>query len=229
MFMILHVNRHFLFNVYRDLDRVWLRDMHRDGIRLRYVYMVRDRDRYLNLHFHGVWNFLFYGEWNFLLNIYGIGLRNFNRIRLLNLDFDRNLHYVGDFLLYRDGVRLRDRILYFLRDDSGLHMVLVLDLIHRPIMVFQMLSQDASLHHTLTVSPRQRGGEEHQKTIDLRQTRRIHVFLNEAYTVIPREIYGLLLAGTNFMLVFIHCFEYCVQCKLQCLQFSRQSMVISNA
>lgn len=182
MFVLLYVNRHFLFNVYRDLDRVWLRDMHRDGVRLRYAYIVRDRDRYFNVHFHGVWNFLFYGEWNFLLNIYRIGFRNFNRVRLLNLDFNRNLYNVGDFLLYRDGVRLRDRKLHFLRDDSGLHMVLVLDLIHRLMMGFEMLSEVASLHHILTVSFYQQGSDEQHKKIDLRQIRRIPVFPNEAQT-----------------------------------------------
>lgn len=168
--MLLHVNRHFLLDIHRNFDGVWLRDMHMDGIWLRYMYVVRDRNWHLNLHLHGVRHFLFYGIWNFLLNIHRIRLRNFNRVGLLDLDCKRNLHCVGNFFLHRDGIRLRNGILYFLRDDGGLDMVLMLDLmplVLGQMVMCEMLSEDAPLHHIPAVFLCQRRGEECQKTEDL--------------------------------------------------------------
>ena len=78
MVMRLNVNWHLLLDIHRNFDGVWLRDVHRDGIWFRYMYVVGDRNWYLNLLLNGVRHFLFYDEWNFLLNIHRIRLRNFN-------------------------------------------------------------------------------------------------------------------------------------------------------
>ena len=150
MVMLLHVNWHFLLNVHRNFNGVWLRDVHRDGIRLRDMYVVRNSNWYLNLNLDGIRHFLFYDEWNFLLNINRIRLRNFNWIGLLDFNLNRDLHWVRDLFLHRDWVRLRNRIFYFLCDDGGLDMVLLFDLVSLvlgKIVICEMLSEDAPLHH----------------------------------------------------------------------------------
>lgn len=180
MVMRLHVNWHFLLDIHRNFDGVWLRDVHRDGIWLRYIYVVGDRK------LDGVWHFLFYDEWNFLLNIHRIRLRNFNCVGLLDLNLNRNLHCVRDFFSYRDGIRLRKRIFYFMCDDGGLDVVLLLDLVSLvpgQIVMCEMLSEDAPILHGPAVFLCQRRGKECHKIESLRKIMRFAIFTKEADTV----------------------------------------------
>lgn len=129
MVMRLRVNWHFLADMHRNFDGVWLRDVHRDEIWLRYMYVVGNRNWYLNRHLDRVWHFLFYDEWNFLLNIHRIRLRNVNCVGFLDHNLNRNVHSVRDLFLYRNGIRLRKRIFYFMCEDGGLEVVHLLDLV----------------------------------------------------------------------------------------------------
>jgi len=185
MVMSLQVNCYFLLDIHRNFHGVWLRDVHRDGIWLRYMYVVGDRNWYLHLHLDGVWQFLFYDEWNFLLNIHRIRLGNFNWVGLLDLNLNRNLHCVRDLFLQPDGIRLRKRVFYFMCDDGGLDVVLLLDLVSLvpgQIVMCEMLSEDAPLHHGPAVFFCQRRGKDCQKTESLRKIRRFATFIKEADT-----------------------------------------------
>jgi hypothetical protein len=98
---------------------------------------------------------------------------------------------------------LRDRDLDLLRDDSGLH-VIVLDPIRRPMMRLEMVSDDPSLRHILTVYFCQRGNADQQKTTDLHQITSIPVILTRLGTrrcqnmisVMPLKIFCLCHEGT---------------------------------
>jgi len=186
MVMRLHEYWHLLLDIHRNFDGVWLRDVHKDGIWLRYMYVVGDRNWYLNLLLDGVWHFLFYDKWNFLLNVHMIRLRNFDLIGLLDLNLNRDLHCVREFFLHRDGIRLRKRIIYFMCDDGGLDMVLLLDLVSLVLgqmAMCEMLSEGAPLHHGPAVFLCQRRSKECQKTENLRKIRRFATFIKEAHTI----------------------------------------------
>lgn len=183
--MRLHVNWHFLLDIYRNSDGVRLRDVHRDGIWLRYMYVVTDRNWYLNLHLDRVWHFLFHDEWNFLLNIHRIWFRDFNWVGLLDLNSNRNLHCVRNLFLHRDRIRLRNRIFYCLCDDGGLDVVLLLDLVSfvlGQIVMCETLSVVTPLHNVPAAFLCQRRGKKCQKVENLWKMRRCATFIEKAET-----------------------------------------------
>jgi len=96
-----------------DVDGVWLFDMDRDLIRDRNF--VRDINRVRHSFLNSIGDLLF--------DVYRVGLDYFYRVRLLNLDFNRHLNWVRNFLLNSHRIGLFNGDLHFLVDDDCLDLL----------------------------------------------------------------------------------------------------------
>ena len=101
-------------------DGHWVRDGYMNGVGLLYVHGHLVGDRHLVGYLHGVWHFLLDWVRNLLLDVDRVGFYDFYRVGFLYLNFDRDLHGVGDFLLYGDGVGFLHGDFDFLVDDDSL-------------------------------------------------------------------------------------------------------------
>jgi hypothetical protein len=119
-FVFLDVDRDFLLDVHRHLDRVGLRDRDLHRIRLGNMNGVWYRNWHFDLDLHWVWHLLLDRIRHLLLHIHWVGLVDVHRDRLLHLDLIRDLDRVWNLLLYLHRVRMRDRDLDFLMDRDGL-------------------------------------------------------------------------------------------------------------
>lgn len=121
LLFLLHKHWSFLLNEVRlrdrvrdfDVDGVWLLNMDRD--------LVRDRDFIRDRH--GVRDSFLNWVGDLLLDVYRVRLDDFNRVRFLNLHFNRDLHRVRDVLLDGHRVRLFDGDPHFLVDNHGLKLL----------------------------------------------------------------------------------------------------------
>jgi len=98
---------------FRDMNRVWLRD----------VYCVRNRNWDFEGNLHRVRDVFLDGIWHLFFYVNRVGLFNVNRDRLLHLNFYRHLDRIGYILLDSYRIGLRNRDLNFLSKDDGLHIL----------------------------------------------------------------------------------------------------------
>jgi len=98
---------------FRDMNRVWLRDM----------YCVRNRNCHFDGNLHRVRDVFLDGVWHLFFYVNRVGLFNVNRDRLLHLNLHRHLDRIGHILLDSYRIGLRNRDLNFLSKDNCLHIL----------------------------------------------------------------------------------------------------------
>jgi len=124
--VILNIHWNFLLDIYRNLNRVGFGNRDFDWVWLRNMDWMGNRYRDFYCDFHGVGHPLFDGIGHLLLDVDRVGLRDVHGVRLLYLDFHRDLDRVGHFLLDMHWVGLRHRDLDLLGYGDGLDMSFML-------------------------------------------------------------------------------------------------------
>jgi hypothetical protein len=121
LLLLLHKHRSFLLDEIGLRDSMWNFNM--DGIRLLDLNRDLIRDRHFVRDFHRISHYLLNRVGDFLLDVYRITLDYFKGVRLLNLDFKWNLHWIKHFLFHCDRILLLDGDLHFLIDDDDFNLL----------------------------------------------------------------------------------------------------------